>query len=43
MVEEIFQLGREEGKKQYESLKETFFTKKTEPYEPMGLDPALQD
>ena len=41
MLDEIFQLGREEGRKQYESLKDTFFTKKTTPYEPMGLDPAL--
>ena len=41
MIGEIFELGREEGRKQYEALKDTFFSKKTTPYEPMGLHPAL--
>lgn len=41
MIEEIFEMGRQEGRKQYDSLKETFFEKKTTPYEPLGLDETL--
>jgi len=41
MIDEIFQLGREEGKKQFDALKDTFFATKTTPYEPIGLDPNL--
>lgn len=37
MIEELFELGRQEGRKQFQSLKETFFTEKTEPYKPIGL------
>lgn len=37
MIAELFELGRQAGKKEFESLKETFFTKKTQPYEPIGL------
>ena len=41
MIDELFQLGRAEGKKQYDALKDTFFKEKTTPYEPMGLEPTL--
>lgn len=37
MIDELFELGREDGKKHYESLKDTFFSKKTTPYKPVGL------
>lgn len=46
MIEDIFELGREEGRKQFESLKDTFFVEKTAPYEPIGLTwnvPPTQD
>jgi len=41
MIDEIFEIGRQEGRKQYEALKDTFFAKKTTPYEPLGLGPSL--
>ena len=37
MIDELFELGREEGRKQFEVLKSTYFTEKTKPYEPLGL------
>ena len=38
MIGELFELGRAEGRKQFESLKDTFFRDKTQPYEPIGLN-----
>lgn len=37
MIEELFELGREEGRKQFDSLKDQFFTEKAQDYEPYGL------
>ena len=37
MIGELFELGRAEGRKQFASLKDSFFSKKTTPYEPLGL------
>ena len=35
MIGELFELGRAEGRKQFASLKDSFFSKKTTPYEPL--------
>lgn len=37
MMEELFELGREEGRRQFEELKECFFKEKAPKYKPMGL------
>ncbi len=37
MIDELFELGREDGRKQFDSLKDSFFTGKTTPYEPLGI------
>jgi len=41
MIEELFVMGREEGKRQFDALKDTFFAEKTEPYQPLGLEPGI--
>ena len=37
IIDQLFEMGKNDGAKQYEALKETFFTKKTQPYEQLGL------